>query len=295
MNLRCTRDDSPIQGIRHYSRHRLSLVAIAALAMACGNADRQPASRSPHNVAADDQSLPARVGTEWTIASRGPQQRPVAVDPGDPNEAALYYAQLESDLGAPFRTFNRVLHHFGYNGLRGDDLEDLDPAVLMDPVALVAAVQRDEFQRAVKEVPLVPDDILSARFFAPKITDVAVKPQDIKLGWRKVVRLRARAKSDAQAKGLASAWLLFNVFSNDVQPFNTKSANNQVMLIRADGVTSLKPAYWLVFGGVDNPAGDGRRLDFLNAGFDNRHPDVAHGNTYYVPRACADCHGGLSG
>jgi hypothetical protein len=33
------------------------------------------------------------------------------------------------------------------------------------------------------------------------------------------------------------------------------------MLIRADGVMSWKPGYWLVFGGVDNPAGDGPRID----------------------------------
>ncbi len=263
--------------------------------MSCGNPERQAAGRAPQDVGDAEQPLPARLSSEWTIASRGPQQRTVAVDPGDQNEAAAYYAQLESDLGAPLKTFNRVLRYFGYSGLRGDDIENLDPSVLMDPVALVAAVQRDEFQKTVTSVPLMADDILSARFFAPKITDVAVKPRNIKLGWRKIVRLRARRGSQAQTKGLASAWLLFNVFSNEVQPFNTKSANNQVMLIRADGVTSLKPAYWLVFAGVDNAAGDGPRIDFLNASFDSRHPDVAHRNAYYLPRACADCHGGLSG
>ena len=284
------------QGIRLPSPfYPLCVAVLAALATACGSPDRQSASRAAYHAAETGDPLPGRLGSEWTIASRGPRPRPVAVDPGHPNEAGPYYAQLESDLGAPFTTFNRVLQYFGYNGLRGDDVENLEPAVLMDPVALAAAVQREEFQNAVKAVPLAPDDILCVRFFAPGITDVAGTPLAIRLGWRKVVRLRARAGSRAQTKGLASAWLLFNVFSNGIRPFDTKSANNQVMLIRADGVTSLKPAYWLVFEGVHNPAGDGRRIESLNASFDSRHPDVAHGNAYYVPRACAGCHGGLSG
>jgi hypothetical protein len=117
----------------------------------------------------------------------------------------------------------------------------------------------------------------------------------VKLGWRKLVRLRARHGSPAHRKGLASAWLLLNVFSNDARPFETRSSSNQVMLIRADGVTALRPAYWMVFAGFDSAAGDGARIDYLNARFDHRNPEVASGNKYYLPHACADCHGGLSG
>lgn len=224
-----------------------------------------------------------------------PQRRNVAVDPGDPVEAASYYAQLESDLGASLTTFNQVLHYLGYTGLRGGDLESLDPSILMDPAALVGAVRQDEFKKAVAHTSLVADDILSTRFLAPRVTDVPVKSGQTKPGWRKIVRLRARHGSPAYTRGLSSAWLLFNVFANDARPFESRSSNNQVMLIRADGVTSLKPAYWMVFAGFDRASGDGGRIDYLNAGFDRRHPGVASGSKYYLPQACAECHGGLSG
>ena len=268
---------------------------MAGLAIACSTPTPPPSGRAPKSLTDPEPALPARLGDDFTIGARGPQLRQVAVDPGGPGEAAPYYAQLENDLGATLATFNQLLRYFGYAGLHGDDLERIDPAILMDPAALVAAVPREEFQKAVAAERLAADDILSARFFAPRITDVAAKPENVTLGWRKIVRLRARAGSPAHARGLASIWLMFNVFSNGGQPFNARSANNQVMLIRADGVTSLKPAYWMVFTGFDNLAGDGTRIDHLNASFDSRHPGVARGNRYYIPHACADCHGGLSG
>jgi hypothetical protein len=99
--------------------------------------------------------------------------------------------------------------------------------------------------------------------------------------------------SQAQQKGLSTAWLLFNVFSNEAKPFETKSKNNQAMLIRAKGSSLSKPVYWLVFGSVANADGDGDRINFLTASFDNRDPEIVPEGKYYVPRACADCHGGL--
>jgi hypothetical protein len=278
-----------------YGSRLTSLALLAVLAIACSSSTPQPGGRPPKSLTDPEPVLPARLGDEFTMGARGPQRRKVAVDPGGPDGAAPYYAQLENDLGAPLGTFNRVLEYFGYSGLHGVDLETLDPAVLMDSAALVAAVPRHEFWKAVADVPIGADDILSARFFAPRITDVAATPEKVALGWRKVVRLRARVGSPAHTKGLASIWLLFNIYSNDSRPFNTRSSANQVMLTRADGVTSLKPAYWMVFTGFDNRAGDGARIDYLNASFDYRHPGVTRGNRYYVPHACADCHGGLSG
>jgi hypothetical protein len=268
---------------------------VAIVAIACSSPPPRAAGRAPKSLTDVEPALPARLGDEFVIGARGPQRRKVAVDPGGPNEAAPYYAQLESDLGAPLGTFNHVLQYFGYRGLRGADLENLDPAILMDPAALVAAVPSDQFRQTVSALPLAADDILSARFFAPRITDVAARPEDVTLGWRKVVRLRARHGSPAHTKGLASIWLLLNIFSNDIDPFNTRSETNQVILIRADGVTSVKPAYWMVFSRFDNQAGGGSRIDYLNASFDSRHPRIAGGNRYYIPHACADCHGGLSG
>jgi hypothetical protein len=271
------------------------LALLAGFAISCSTPAPPPAGRAPRSLTDPEPALPARLGHDYTIGARGPQLRKVAVDPGGPGEAAPYYAQLENDLGATLGTFNQVLRYFGYEGLRGDDLERLDPAILMDPAALVAAVPREELRKAVAAARLEAGDILSARFFAPRITDVAAKPENVTFGWRKIVRLRARVGSPAHVKGLASIWLLFNIFSNGSQPFTARSANNQVMLIRADGVTSVKPAYWMVFTGFDNLAGDGARIDHLNASFDSRHPGVVRGNRYYIPHACADCHGGLSG
>jgi len=268
---------------------------LAGLAIACSGPPPQTAGRAPKNLTEVEPALPARLGDEYTVGARGPLRRKVAVDPGDPAEAASYYAQVENDLGTSLTTFDQVLHYFGYKGLRGADLEVLDPSVLMDPAALTAAVRSDDFQKSVALVPLAADDIISTRFFAPRITEVSVQSAHVKLGWRKLVRLRARTGSPAHSKGLASAWLLLNVFSNDVRPFAARSSSNQVMLIRADGVTSLMPAYWMVFAGFDSAAGDGARIDYLNASFDHRNPEVASSNKYYLPHACADCHGGLSG
>jgi hypothetical protein len=267
----------------------------AGLAIACSTPAPPPAGRALKNPTDVEATLPARLGHEVTSGVRGSQQPKVAVDSGDPGEAASYYAQLQSDLGASLTTFNQVLHYFGYPGLRGADLESLDPSILMDPSALAAAVMQDDFKRAVALAPLVADDVLSTRFFAPGITGAPGQSGKTKPGWRKLVRLRARHGSPAHAKGLASAWLLFNIFPNDARAFEGRSSTSQVMLIRADGVTSLKPAYWMVFAAFDNASGDGGRIDHINASFDHRHPALVSGNKYYLPQACADCHGGLSG
>jgi hypothetical protein len=231
----------------------------------------------------------ARFGTDWIETRQGRTDRTVAVEPGDPAQVDDYYEDVEKEVSRPLRSFNAIPEFFGYPGLTSKDLEDLEPATLMDPKSLAAAVPNATFQAAIKAVPLVQDDVLAARFFAPKITDVAVKPTDITHGWRKVVRLKARDKSGAKDNGLNEAWLLFNVFSNDPEPFKTRSLNNQVMLIRPLPTSTLKPVYWLVFGST--ATGDGERIKSLNASFDNR----AGGNKdYYLPTACAHCHGGLT-
>ena len=87
-------------------------------------------------------------------------------------------------------------------------------------------------------------EVLVTRYFAPKITDVDVPAGGaIAYGWRKLVRLRALASSEAATKGLKSMYLLFNVFNENlgISPFTTDtgdinhSVNNQVMLIRGGG------------------------------------------------------------
>lgn len=231
-----------------------------------------------------------RIGTDWIVTSQGRKDRRVMVDPGDPKEVTPYYNEIEKELHTQFPTFNSIMAYFGYPGLTGRDLETLLPIVLMDPKSLAAAVPNALFQVSIQAVPLRADDVLAAQFFAPKITDVAVPPNTSVLGWRKAVRLNARAGSEAKSEGLVTAWLLFNVFSNLPDPFTSKSKNNQVMLIRGAADAKKMPVYWLVFGEVSDETGDGPRIGFLNASFDNRH---GGDQKYYLPRACAQCHGGF--
>jgi hypothetical protein len=268
---------------------------VIAVVVFAGCADRSASlSEKAEQVSAHpDRLAQIRPGTDRIHTRQGAMDRTVMVDPGDPKEAPLYYESIEKELETPLPTFNAILTFLGYPGLTGREVEDLDPTTLMDPALLAATVTNAAFQASIKKVPLAADDVLAARFFAPKITDVSVKEgQPTVHGWRKVVRLRARAESPARSAGLVSGWLLFNVFSNDANPFGTRSANNQVMLIRGAPGETLKPVYWLVFEGVNNDAGDGRRIDFLNASFDNR---FGGDKKYYVPDACAHCHGGLVG
>lgn len=235
------------------------------------------------------------------MTARGMIERSVEVETSTPDEAEIYYAGLDAELAVKkdfkFSTFDEVLNYFGYFGLTGAKVEKLDSWTLMDPGALAAA-GGPVFQTAVQAVPLRPRDVLASRFFAPKITDVSITP--VTHGWRKVVRLKARSGSDADIKRLDSAWLLFNVFSNGADPFKEDSLNNQVMLVRGDKSPLRHPLYWLVFDRVSG--GKGERIGYLNASFDARVNEVKEqakkngvvtDGRYYVPNACAHCHGGL--
>jgi hypothetical protein len=279
----------------------LKLCVITALLTAGCQDAQQPATgislEEARSYSTEPETLVqlTRFGTHLMITGDGLKQRTTMVDPGTATEAEEYYGELEAELGATFRKFNDILLYYGYAGLTGRHLEDLEPETLMDPSALLKAVPTPAFQEAVKAVPLLTGDILAARFFAPKITDVALSPSSVVLGWRKVLRLRARDGSKAKERGLSAAWLLFNVFSNEVRPFETKSKNNQAMFVRAASSSLTRPVYWLVFGTVANPDGNGDRIDFLTASFDARSDKIVEGGKYYVPRACADCHGGLIG
>jgi hypothetical protein len=139
-----------------------------------------------------------------------------------------------------------------------------------------------------------PGDVLSSVFFAPKITDVSVTP--ISLGWRKLVRFKA--KGEALQKGISAGYLLFNKFQPDYDkdPFgdgSNESLNTQLILVRGEDSTLLKhPVYFLVFF---RRSGGSRLITFLTANFDARAPNIVTDNRYYVPNACAECHGGLTG
>jgi hypothetical protein len=243
-----------------------------------------------------------RSGTDLVMTEAGFVPRAAPVDPGSETEAVAYYDKLDAELGPQpgftFDSFDTVLAYLGYPELTGFDVENRESAALMAACDLQTPV------------PFSACEVLATRFFAPKITDVAVNGGVITLGWRKLVRLKARKGSGAETKGIASAWLLFNVFSNEDNPFRTKSQNNQVMFVRATGAPLEHPVYWLVYEAVSRVEGnavvkaDGRRIAYLTASFDARAKGVgeaaaANGvvidQRYYVPVACAHCHGGLTG
>ena len=136
-------------------------------------------------------------------------------------------------------------------------------------------------------------DILSARFFAPKISDVSDSPVK-QAGWRKIVRIKSKPKSDAFRKQISSAIVLFNFLANigDADPFAhpsapfetpNRSVNTQVILVSSAPGAQL---YWLDF----DP--HGRLTHELDAFFDAGHV-VGKKVAYFVPCACISCHGGL--
>jgi hypothetical protein len=139
----------------------------------------------------------------------------------------------------------------------------------------------------------LPNDVLGAAFFAPKIADVSGEIVPPALGWRKVVRLRIRPGSPAAARGVTALFVLFNHFQANVQesPFARESVNTQAMVIRGPVSDLQDPVYWFVYDKPSTGRG-GRIKTFLDATFDSADPRLTGLIKYYVPAACADCHGG---
>ena len=101
-----------------------------------------------------------------------------------------------------------------------------------------------------------------------------------------------------------AAYLLFNVFQPRVEvgsdPFepcsrmpSRCSANNQVILVPQTVPSGRDALFWLVF---ENAAAGGKRTDHLNATFDGGDEASRSGGNpakpYFLPDACAQCHGG---
>src|SRR5206468_3295476 len=73
------------------------------------------------------------------------------------------------------------------------------------------------------------------------------------------------------------------------------SVNNQVMLIRGTGGKLTQAAYFMTFGAFNATLAQeqGKLITYLDATFDAADPKLPSGvNRYYVPIACAVCHGG---
>lgn len=140
--------------------------------------------------------------------------------------------------------------------LTAKDLQDSLPAELMDPVALGSRLGG----------PLSAGDVLVARFFAPKISDVS-QVAVTQAGWRKLVRLRAQPNSAAAVHGIEYGIILFNFFApiDQTDPFSgNDSVNTQTILVGNDPGKSL---YWVDFGKTSGGAILSHELDaFFDAG-----------------------------
>jgi hypothetical protein len=261
-----------------------------------------------------------KVGLAFSLslaASLAPINARAAVPHGTEDGARIYYQALAGTLGfstadAIFQTtLNDVATYLGYAGVTGADLQDLPAAVLMTPDLLLAPCtaeggsclsslrNREAVVASLGAVPIRPDDILVSSFFAPKIMNVRDPETTRQVGWRKLVRLRARAGSGALIHHIASGIVLFNFFTSPGSPPfapGAESVNTQVMLV-TEGSSVPPPntngrstIYWLDYDVLSK----GGRLSFaLNATFDaNELPADSTGlQKYYVPDGCNACHG----
>jgi hypothetical protein len=220
-------------------------------------------------------------------AVHGGQDLRLLVDEGNADSAADYARYIEQELGFPVAgTLDDLLRFCGFETLTARQLETRSSRDLM---------------------AAHPDRLLASRFFAPRISDVSgiggpAASKD--LGWRKLVRLTVPPHAPAVTRGIAAAYLLFNVFqpraeigSDPFEPCSRMpsrcSSNTQVILVPATVLTGRDALFWLVF---ENAAEGGRRSDHLSANFDGGDEASRRaGNPvkrYFLPHACAQCHGG---
>lgn len=258
----------------------------------------------------------------WLILATGVFATAARADvpTGSEEGAKKYYRSISTSLafstpvGIFQSTLDDVASYLGYAGVTGADLQDISPAVLMAPNRLLAKCEpsaapcrdtlrnRDAVVAALGGVPINPDDVLATRFFAPKIMNISIPEPTRPLGWRKLVRLKARAGSAASAHQIESAIILFNVFTAPgkipVSP-GDESVNTQVLLLtersrvpppNAAGPPTL---YWLDY----SPLSKGGKLELaLEASFDANElpPSAAGTRKYFVPDGCVACHGNNS-
>jgi hypothetical protein len=226
-----------------------------------------------------------------------------AVPSGSEAEARQYYRELGREIGltiqdppagaaGPITTLENVIGYLGYTSrppaapFTAKELQDAGPGDLMDPGV---------FGDRLGGVSLSLGDVLVARFFAPKISDVSESPVK-EAGWRKLVRLRALPGSAALSRQIEYGIVLFNFFApiGEPDPFRgSDSVNTQVALVSR---RSGRPLYWVDFGKTSDGAKLSHQLNaFFDAGRIPASATVENGGAapYFVPCACISCHGGL--
>lgn len=222
------------------------------------------------------------------------------VESGREDSAKRYYREVVSpQLGfltpetIEASSIKDLLEYFGYSDITAQDLHRQSSKELM----------------ALHE----PGDILATRFFAPKITAVAAEPTQIPasgFGWRKLIRLKAKAGSRAADNGISMLFFLQSVFEKTVEgdPFavdKNVSCFNQAMVVRTKPPFDDKDkhaVYFLTYGplvpaggqcGGGDSQGGGRIIFSLIAAFADRDPETGLGpKDYWVPDSCLQCHGG---
>lgn len=257
--------------------------------------------------AACQQQTDTRVSEEQKKRELAQQEQDAMasrVDPGDPTGAGAvkYYAESLEELG--LKNWDSLPGDPGEALVKLESLQNM--ASHLDFLGYKDLVPT-EFEKNLENLSSAelmakyPGDILASAFFAPKITDVSADRSKINVGWRKVVYLKARGDR-AKAKGIAAGLFLFNKFQgagnwseDPVKPRKDKSNESkttQLILIRDDGSSLKYPAYFLVYG----PLSAGGKLQaFLTASFDARDPAITPQGKYFVPNACAQCHGAETG
>jgi hypothetical protein len=213
------------------------------------------------------------------------------VPSGSLEEAKKYYKKISKDLkyATPEKigdtTLSDLATYLGYKTLTAQKLEFDPPEKLKDNGAA--------------------GDVLVSRFFAPKIMNVKFSEDNekFKLGWRRLVRLKAQAGSTARENHIASAVILFNTFTKPTdEPFGKAnfSVNTQVMLLPdpafirpltgQPGDGQMDSVYWLDYQSAtaDRPGKLGFALD---ASFDANNLPGEGIQPYFVPHGCVACHG----
>lgn len=234
---------------------------------------------------------------------------------GSDINAEKYYLRISKTLGFYSKAAGQdnldfvVQDYFGYAGLQVRDLELLASDILMprnnsEFVTLADSVtNKTEFTSNLTLLDFANDNVLVSRFLAPKIVDFTNSAAGhFTAGWRKLVRLQAKKGSKAEAAGIKFAHILFNYASDAKFPFASLdsstgelkdfSKNNQLILEPATYEQCVEDSiYWLVYG----PQSDNyKTINALNAAFDFPsfpNMDVTGPQDYFVPTACAQCHG----
>jgi hypothetical protein len=232
----------------------------------------------------------------------------IMVAQGDEQGAKDYYKRIGPLIGFPRlekSTLDDLLNYLGYKGLSGKDLEELASFDLMPttPAEFQALARKVTdpalFSANLKLADFQQDRVLASRFFAPKIVNYNEENKEpgsrnrFVAGWRKLVRLRATSASDANKGGVAEAYILFNFFEPQEKrnPFLNESGNNQVILVPKAFSATRDSVFWVLY----MKKSQGYPLGYaLNVGFDLPDcppPTCPTTHNYYVPVACAQCHG----